>query len=1167
MIVDAAGTRTRYERPNVFSERLTPMKSLFRAALLLTVSMALFAHGIRGAESTATVSLFKTPPTIDGRIEDGEWDGAVATTGFQTLRKDLLEARGGRSYCGYGKKRLYLAMVSELPPDGELVANKTARDSRTVFDDSVEIWLDPYEGDSGGGTYFQFIGNSRGAILDKKFDEEKGAPDAGWNADWEFANHIDPERGVWTAEVSIPFEDLGWEGSPVGRSIGVLLARQFKRSWGSVTWFPHQGAFVTWPEYPRIRLTPNDPSVQILSLGENVHRGELELEAKVHNPGPRREAKVKLDITSTDMPALSDEKTLTLPEKGSKTYTFRVSEGRLHETAKHTMKLRVSSAEGGRDYLVYGLKWTKAPDKAWNVRVGPNPEAACRLAYYPSYGLIRLRMDTGELEEEAQKITSAAVSVTGPDGEALLDERMEWEESPSEGTFEIGELPDGKYVTRIILKGNGYERTFERTFRRTHFVWENNRLGITDRVYPPFRPIEVKDREVAVVMRRYGIGGLGLWNSVQARGNESPFRELLAAPISLKINGDQTLGGTGKFTRTEDHEVIYEGRAEHPGATVTTRTTTEYDGCMKVELTLSPPDTRHATPDTQQTPLDTLSLEIPLKNEVAPLFHACTTHIRRNPAGRAPAGTGRVWDGRDFPNGEWYGNFHPYLWLGAEERGLCWFADNDRGWVLNVDPDEPSNSTPGQELIREDGVLTLRVNLVQKPVTLEEPRTIVFGLMASPGKPMPEGWRRHTFGQRIPGTRDIGWMGSTYWGCAESMAETYPLNRDFSILSKMQEVRLNGSMAGSDEFLRAWSQRHLTGDWPESGRKLYTKEKSRKLAEISLRTVRHQPDFYSVYWEEFKNVSRNHPETQVFGNEWSGRYRIGGIASLAPSYLDFQAWYGAEFIRRGIGLYWDNTFPRQAHDPITTDAYRLPNGRIRASANMWRRREYFKRLWVLHQQLAPAETKPIMMFHMTNSHLLPTMTFGQTNLDLEWFYGPRPAQSKYPADMLRTQTLGLQTGNIPLVLARVAGSIGQWRKLTEEQQHVGSRTKIGVMAVHEVRAGSRHGPSNDLLKRMYEFGYGRPGCEVYNYWQEDPPVRVSDQQCKWLLLQRDGRLMLLLCTWNENEADLDVTIDTRALGVDVSRAVNVETDETAKAAGGDFPLTMPGYGVRLFLLE
>ncbi|MFW6163971.1 MAG: glycoside hydrolase domain-containing protein, partial [Planctomycetota bacterium] len=767
------------------------MRPLTKRLMILAAALLAARAGLAAKDSTATVSAFKTPPTLDGTIEPGEWDGAVRTTGFQRLNKTLLEPRTGAAWCGYDAERLYIAVVSELPPDGELRTSRKFRDSDVIFDDSIEIWLDPNrdtrQTGEGGRDYYQFIGNAAGTVLDTRFDPDRGAPQLGWNGRWEVANAADPKTGLWVAELSIPFADLGWQGNPAGRSIGVLIARNWKRPWQQTTWFPHKGAFVSWFEYPRIRLTKSQPSVQIAALGDDVLSGALHLQARVVNPGPARKAQVQLAITSSDMPRLDDAKTLDLPANGSATYEYRIPKSRLHARATHELTFVVQAPDGAAQYLNYALQWTQPKGKAWNVRTGPNPDAAVRLAYYPSYGLIRLRVDTAELEKAAENIKQATVTVTSPDGETLLEEAMAWEESPAQQQFEVGDLPDGEYAVSVALEG--YKEAFERSFRRIHFVWEGNRLGVTKEVYPPFEPLEVEGDTVKAVLREHVVGGLGLWRSVKSLG-----RELLAAPIALKTGDGAAIAGEGKFINvveqkrrgrrivqearlTDGHTALYEGRAEAPGARVTTRCTTEFDGCMKIVLDLEPPK--------QAAPLDRLWLDIPLRDAEAPLWHCCTTGLRRNPAGATPKGEGRVWDSTEFPDGNWYGSFKPYLWLGGEERGLCWFADNDSGWVLDAD-EKKKTFAPCLSLHRRGGVLTLRVHLVQKPVTLTEPRQIVFGLMASPAKPMPGGWRRVLFSRRYPGYETIGWMGSTYWGTAETMHETYPLGHDFSILDKMQ---------------------------------------------------------------------------------------------------------------------------------------------------------------------------------------------------------------------------------------------------------------------------------------------------------------------------------------------------------------------------------------------
>ena len=56
-------------------------------------------------------------------------------------------------------------------------------------------------------------------------------------------------------------------------------------------------------------------------------------------------------------------------------------------------------------------------------------------------------------------------------------------------------------------------------------------------------------------------------------------------------------------------------------------------------------------------------------------------------------------------------NFCPYVFLGGPVRGLCWFAENDKGWGWNP-------ATPNLDVVRRDGQVILRVHLVNLPTTI-----------------------------------------------------------------------------------------------------------------------------------------------------------------------------------------------------------------------------------------------------------------------------------------------------------------------------------------------------------------------------------------------------------------------------------------------------------------
>src|ERR1700733_10006233 len=90
-----------------------------------------------------TLPYVATPPKIDGVVNDAEWEHALSVNALQTTEGQV-STRQTRVWMCWDEDHLYIAMRSPLRP-GERVlqANRhVGRDnSKTVFDDSYEIWL------------------------------------------------------------------------------------------------------------------------------------------------------------------------------------------------------------------------------------------------------------------------------------------------------------------------------------------------------------------------------------------------------------------------------------------------------------------------------------------------------------------------------------------------------------------------------------------------------------------------------------------------------------------------------------------------------------------------------------------------------------------------------------------------------------------------------------------------------------------------------------------------------------------------------------------------------------------------------------------------------------------------------------------------------------------
>ena len=109
------------------------------------------------------------------------------------------------------------------------------------------------------------------------------------------------------------------------------------------------------------------------------------------------------------------------------------------------------------------------------------------------------------------------------------------------------------------------------------------------------------------------------------------------------------------------------------------------------------------------------------------MIHANSDRIRALWPRKIPEGNGVVWDARKLACDDYIKNFCPYVFLGGPVRGLCWFAENDKGWGWNP-------ATPNLEVLRENGKVVLRVHLINQPTELTRPQTLFFWTSGRAGK-------------------------------------------------------------------------------------------------------------------------------------------------------------------------------------------------------------------------------------------------------------------------------------------------------------------------------------------------------------------------------------------------------------------------------------------------
>lgn len=834
-----------------------------------------------------------------------------------------------------------------------------------------------------------------------------------------------------------------------------------------------------------------------------------------------------------------------------------------------------------------------------------------RFAYYPSHDCLRFLTLTPPPKFESWEVKLVAAGQTAELARAAG--RLPFRACGE--TLEVPPLEDGDYEVQLVLMAaDGQRREIKRSFERRRFPWENSPLGRERVVIPPFTPLVVDSAQasVACVLRRHLLDGVGLWRQVASQD-----RDLLAAPMRLEIEIDGrthvAAGGPPRFTDVAADRVG--GQTSWTAGSVGGRTefSFEYDGLTQLALHLEASAVR----------VDAMRLVIPMKTAETWLMHPVTDLLRFHYAGRIPDGRGRLWDyggalrdvkytgtgdaaadGRVWDSrhvGRWQlpGPFVPYIWLGGPERGICWFAENDRDWSL--DPERPT-----LEIRRQGATTALVVHFATRAFTLTRGRTIAFGLMATPAKPMPatpvdfRRWWAGSMAAQTINTAHFGFMGACYyWGAAGPCFAFYPAFQDFSIYDEFTRVRRTGKIdpAYTDRWLERfeapefephrktyrahvnWTLHFFDAPgWREgaaAGKATYAIPYTNARAINWGREVR----TYADEWSTYDIADPRWPGEERFLREPNGSWTLGAYGKLAtprefsgvayavdpvPSWQDLVLFYHRRMLDTfADGIYFDDYFLVPNYCPFGP-GYIDDEGRLRPGVNILGFRELAKRIAVMQHQLG---RRPLSFIHMTNTNIVPMLSFGTLLLDHEWRnqgdFAKQDFQERLNLDddasLLLAQSTGFQSGCIGVIHDLLSGP--------ERDRFL--RSGVSVALTHEMKFPLYWEPlGRALAEHLSNFGYGLPDCRVFRYWDEPTPVTTRGAAAKTLALCRGGQALIVVASYGP-AGEASVELDRPQLGLAGElAAVNLETGAAIERTGpGQFKLPLARHDFRLMLVK
>ncbi|HOL66860.1 MAG TPA: DUF6067 family protein, partial [bacterium] len=772
-----------------------------------------------------------------------------------------------------------------------------------------------------------------------------------------------------------------------------------------------------------------------------------------------------------------------------------------------------------------------APDEAWNAyaryrfpeKVRQATPYTITYKQYPSKNLVRAEVKflRGKLPEYLRlQVQQAGKTYAG----ALTSVSAGQKEGAAE--VSTARLAPGSFTVFLQFL-DGAKKTFftaSGNLTKKQYPWLGNQLGVPEKVPEPWVPLALEGTRLRCLLTEYDLATPFL---SQATTNGEPT---LAGPVTLQGDDDRgqplslrlrqpgiTLGNNGLSAE-------FTGRLEGSGLEITVNGLVEFDGFIKYRVSLK------AT--SAPVILNSLRLRLPYRADQALDYYILGEHMD-HVAAEVPEKDGVFWDslsGKMFRRHELpefgamarprrglvYGNFVPFVWLGNNHRGLCFMADNDRGWVQ-------SEQKAAVELARRGSTVYLDLNLVAEPVTLKpgQPREIIFSLMATPSKKPAAHWRH--------------WKTSSFFVISEA-----------------------GRVLGSDIFYAPYpvdyqkSAAYMKKLWqqgivPLPYMDFYGSDGRMEPAE----------DFRWEWWPE------------ITSEEFPARSQIYRTNYCSGSIID---WYLYNFNRWvdqcGVnGLYIDNSYPSPLFDAVNGPGYIHEKGELQPGYQLFAMREFYKRIYCL--MAAKGKPHPYTMIHMTHCQIAPAMSFADIAYEGEDHYingESEKGQEKpgadhityWPNHIVRIIDLPHAWGVATYWLTAVRGRPELWKLPPSREYYV--RAWYTQLLLHDMRGSvSEDGGAMAVFDRFLQ---QEPDPEFILYRDNKLITAVPDKEI-YISCYR-GKNQMLAVVGNHNHEAQTLTL---SLNLPSSvKATDAETGQPIPVSGKKLSLTVPERNYRLLLL-
>ncbi len=632
---------------------------------------------------------------------------------------------------------------------------------------------------------------------------------------------------------------------------------------------------------------------------------------------------------------------------------------------------------------------------------------------------------------------------------ALPTEATQWKQTVRQAVSQVAPVAKSPVQQEI-------ERRFPPIAAGEKPEWLTKPVGMEaldpNTVLKPWTPVKATGTHVDVWNRRYLVGDWGLPRNVQISG-----QDFLSAPLSfdLKTEGFAPLRPTAKLSESFPGVARYNAQAAAGNVRVNANTSYEYDGFVRTDIEVTAPANTRA---------QEWELVIPFKPENAKYFsaiHASGMKMesmqKNSVTGAIPEGEGEVWSSE----------FRPLVWLGNRDAGLCWFSESREFWSPEVNP-------KAIRIVRANGRVELRVAFIAQPSVLPQNMKLSFGLMATPVRPRPDGWRGWDFmtHQSVAGHTQTGAELEKYkprgdniifWHDAWRITLMYPRQRDpQAFRSEVAFLKKHGAKRIYPYIVAS----HITGS-----------EKT------------HIPG------EDFVFTA---PEWKAFGKEWelNPNRQPENFRRMSPgsSFADYQLSAINDWITQdGInGVYVDEAYPYPDTVASHGMGYVDSQGVRQPTYQIYAMRNYFKRMAYLFQK--NGDGTPAIIAHASGVLSLPFLSFVDVFLEGEQAYypiqawkedGPPSYMKMFPLDKWSAEFSGRAFGYVPLFMPSMRPNLAPGYPDLNKQV-APTREMLAIAQLHDVLVWPLWSNAEEWRKVVavrQEFGVGDKDVKFYPFWE------------------------------------------------------------------------------------